>query len=39
VKRAGEKLANMRKSRRGRLMLAAALTTGFWIIAIPMCWP
>jgi hypothetical protein len=26
-------------SRRGRLMVAAALMTGFWAIAIPIWWP
>lgn len=26
-------------SRRGRLLLAAGLLTGFWVIAIPLGWP
>jgi hypothetical protein len=34
----GKKLTK-RFSRRGRLMLAAGLMTGFWAIAIPMYWP
>jgi hypothetical protein len=28
-----------RLSRRTRLMLAVALTTCFWVVVIPMCWP
>lgn len=29
----------MRFTKRTRLILAVALTTGFWAVVIPMCWP
>lgn len=38
--RGGKAMKGQRKfSRRRRLILAAGLLTGFWAVAIPVCWP